>query len=190
MPRTVEKSSTTTVCGARARTPDDVTLTDILPTLRGSLPDPLDRPSWPADTHATLDDVVVQGLSLTRVARLLGSPLLFQPTATDPVGVVLLRVSGVMRGTECRRIHCGGDHLATVATVRADEMVWHEARLIGRVSLARRRPVTITSCGIAHAVDLPDDLTPGDVVAMPVRMSSRTPRGCRLLDRIEESPGD
>lgn len=186
--RTVEMSSTTTERGRRAGRPVVVTLTDILPTLRGSLPDPLDQTRWPAATHALVDDVVVQGLSLSRAARLLGTPLVFRPATADPVGVVVLTVSGVTEGGQGRRVLCGRTRLSSAVCIAADEMCWYEARLVGRVSVTHRRPATLTACGVARTMDLPVDLAPGDVVVIPVRMSPAAPGGCRLLDRIEESP--
>ncbi|MEH3155636.1 MAG: hypothetical protein PGN29_09905 [Gordonia paraffinivorans] len=162
-----------------------MTLTDILPTLRGSLPDPLDRSRWPTATHTTLDDVVVHGLSLAHVVRLLGGPLVFRPATTDPVGVVVLTVSGVAVDAGARRVVCGRTRLSSAVTVDDREMCWHEARLVGRVSLAHRRPAPLTACGVQRLVDLPVDLMPGDGVVIPVRMSSAAPAGCRLLDRIE-----
>jgi hypothetical protein len=167
-----------------------VTLTDILPTLRGSLPDPLDRRRWPSGTHATLDDVVVQGLSLSRAARLLGTPLVFRPAAADPVGVVLLGVTGATDGVDGRRLLCGRTRLSTSNAVDSTEMCWHEARLVGRVSIAHRRPVTVVACATHHLVDLPEDLGPGDIVAIPVRLPATAPRGCRFLDRIVVTPVD
>ena len=165
-----------------------MTLTDIMPTLRASLPDPLDPTRWPAGSNATLDDVVVQGLSLSRASRLLGTPLLFRSPAGDPIGVVLLGVSGVTTGWPHRRVLCGRPRRSSTVTVDDGEMRWHEARLVGRTSLVHRRPMTVTACGVERTADLPVDLVPGDVVAIPVRMSPAAPGGCRLLDRIEQSP--
>ncbi|MCP2160011.1 hypothetical protein LX12_001190 [Williamsia serinedens] len=182
-------ASTATERKSHAGRPVVVTLTDILPTLRGSLPDPLDRTRWPAETLATVDDVAVQGLSLARTARLLGTPLVFRPAAGDPVGVVALTVSGVTAGPEARRVLCGRTRLSSTVCVCGDEMCWYEARLVGRVSVTHRRPATLVACGAERTVDLPVDLGPGDVIAIPVRMSPTAPGGCRLLDRIEDSPG-
>lgn len=187
-PVSVEKSSTTTDRGRDRRRPDPVTLTDIMPTLRGSLPDRLDPTRWPAGSRATLDDVVVQGFSLARAARLLGTPLMFRSPTIDPVGVVLLGVSGVTTGSPHFRVVCGRMRLSSSVTVDDGEMCWHEARLVGRTSLAHRRPMTISACGVQRTADLPVDLVPGDVVAIPVRVSPSAPAGCRLLDRIVESP--
>ncbi|WP_299569467.1 hypothetical protein [uncultured Williamsia sp.] len=165
-----------------------MTLTDIMPTLRGSIPDPLDRVRWPSGSRATLDDVVVQDFSLARAARLLGTPLVFRSPTDDPIGVVVLGVSGVTTGSPHHRILCGRTRLSSSVVVDDAGMYWHEARLVGRTSVVHRHPVTLTACGVERTVDLPADLVPGDVVAIPVRIPPETPGGCRLLDRIEESP--
>ncbi len=165
-----------------------MTLTDIMPTLRGSLPDPLDQTRWPAGSLATLDDVVVQDLSLSRTARLLGTPMVFRSPTVDPIGVVLLGVSEVTTGWPHRRILCGRTRLSSTVTVDDSEMCWYEARLVGRISVAHRRPMTVTACGVERTADLPVDLVPGDIIAIPVRIAPTTPAGCRLLDRIEKSP--
>lgn len=51
-----------------------MTLTSILPTLRASLPDPLDPTLWPAVTVATVDDVTVRAVSMQRLAAIAGTP--------------------------------------------------------------------------------------------------------------------
>lgn len=40
-----------------------VTLTDMMPSLRRTLPDPLDVDRWPEASHATTTDVVVAGVA-------------------------------------------------------------------------------------------------------------------------------
>lgn len=51
-----------------------MTLTDILPTMRLSIPSPLAIDAWPVHTQPTVDDVIVAGVSLVRLAEVSGTP--------------------------------------------------------------------------------------------------------------------
>lgn len=53
-----------------------MTLTEILPTLRRSIPDPLNPRHWPEHTMPTTTDVIVGGVSLTRLVELSHTPAL------------------------------------------------------------------------------------------------------------------
>lgn len=159
-----------------------MTLTRILPTLRRSIPDPIAGDHWPAATVATITDVTVDGVSLLRVVELCGTPAVHLGPAAVPgtggdlastakhTGVVVVRVleasarlDGDDRGAEC------------TAWIDADlaplDPVWAEARLIGRTSVARVTPTTLTSrssgCSAPAPIALPGDLTAGDLLALP-----------------------
>ncbi|GGF17436.1 hypothetical protein GCM10007298_11820 [Williamsia phyllosphaerae] len=175
----------------RARRPVRVTLTDIMPTLRMSIPDPIDLSAWPPHTSTTIDDVVVEGLSMHRVADLLGTPCDWT-TTTSQVGcarVVLCRVSAV--------VHDGDEPIALVdcaaGHIGAD---WTHVRLIDRISVAHKGTFRVLGDGsTAHArpdrpapvdgaeVSLPRDLQLGDLLIVPcpssVAPASREPAARR-----------
>ncbi|GAA1458935.1 hypothetical protein [Williamsia maris] len=162
---------------ASARRPVPVTLTDIMPTLRMSIPDPIDLAAWPPNTSTTTDDVVVESLSMHRVADLLGTPCEWTTTTASPNGcarVVLCRVSAV--------VHDGDEPIALVdcaaGHIGAD---WAHARLIDRISVAHKGTFRVLGDGsTAHArpdrpaatvdgaaVSLPRDLQVGDLLIVP-----------------------
>lgn len=155
-----------------------VTLTRILPTLRRSIPDPITPDRWPERTRATIGDVEVAGVSLLRIADLCGTPAVHIAHASVPgsngtvaspampAGVVVVRVveasepdDGTVR------------NLIVDAELNELEPVWSEARLIGRVSVARAVPTALGSTSAdpssAPTADLPADLTIGDLIALP-----------------------
>jgi len=173
----VEISSQTESRCASARRPGRVTLTDIMPTLRMSIPDPIDLTAWPPQTATTTDDVVVESLSMHRVADLLGTPCEWTTTSGPTVGcarVVLCRVSAV--------VHDGDEPIALVdcaaAHIGAD---WTHARLIDRISVAYKGLFRVLGDGsTAHSrpdrpaasvdgptVSLPRDLQVGDLLIVP-----------------------
>ncbi|KQZ09342.1 hypothetical protein ASD23_13845 [Agromyces sp. Root1464] len=162
-----------------------MTLTRILPTLRRSIPDPIAGDHWPAATVATITDVTVDGVSLLRVVELCGTPAVHLGPAAVPgtggglasgakhTGVVVVRVLEASA-----RLHDGarGDERAgRTASIDADlaelDPVWAEARLIGRTSVARATPTTLTGgtsgCSAPAPVALPGDLAAGDLLALP-----------------------
>jgi hypothetical protein len=131
--------------------PDLVTLTHLLPTLRQSIPDPLDRDSWPEFTTTTTSDVVVAGVSLIRLAEWCGTPCVHTAAAVVP-------------GTGGKPLDVRLDgELHLVAAMTA------EARLIGRVSTIRDARAHVG----ASVIDLPGDLREGDLLAIPVRGVAR-----------------
>lgn len=140
-----------------------MTLTSVLPSLRASVPDPLDPDVWPAHTSPTLDDVVTAGVSLRTLVDLCGTPCVHTATAARPgsggsrssaydVAVVVARVHVV--GSGAVRLDVGADTVPGV---------WREARLFGRISTA---PVTPFAVG-AQTVVLPRDVRAGDLIAIP-----------------------
>lgn len=178
---------------APGRRPVRVTLTDIMPTLRMSIPDPIDLAAWPPHTSTTTDDVVVENLSMHRVAGLLGTPCDWTTTTSSPAGcarVVLCRVSAV--------VHDGDEPIALVdcaaGHIGAD---WTQARLIDRISVAHKGSFRVLGDGsTAHTrpdrpaasvdgptVSLPRDLQVGDLLIVPcpspAAPAARVPAGDR-----------
>lgn len=154
-----------------------MTLTSILPTLRASLPDPLDPTLWPAGTAATVDDVTVRAVSMQRLAAVAGTPCVhtaeeapprYRPRDWQPreVCVTVAAVTRVRRPW--------GVLVVELDAVLPDCAVLTEARLIGRRSVAAAAVVRVTTnpCGTA-GVDavLPADIAVGDLVCFPCRRS-------------------
>jgi hypothetical protein len=150
-----------------------MTLTSILPSLRASLPDPLDPTVWPAGTEATVDDVRVRGVSMQRLATVAGTPCVhtadqapprYRPRAWHP-GDVCVTVATV---TRVRRPW--GVVFVELDAAVPDCAVLSETRLIGRRSVAPVAEVTLTTntTGTAgHEVLLPGDIGAGDLVCFP-----------------------
>jgi hypothetical protein len=131
-----------------------MTLTRILPTLRCSIPEPLDATRWPAHTHPTTTDVVIAGVSLVRLAEWCTTPCVH--TDDDAVAVVT-RVTNVTRRPG------GGLQVELDADLRLIAAETSQARLIGRASPA---PLCAVHAG-PRLMDLPADLHPGDLIALP-----------------------
>ncbi len=145
-----------------------MTLTRLIPTLRASIPDPLDPRLWPPRTTATTTDVLVDGLSLLHVAHVGGSPSTSPDRAAGRVpSVIVVRVVAVAE-------HPDGEPVVFIdGDADAAGAVWEEARLIGRVSTVRDRVAAVrpappygTSATRSVAL-LPGDLREGDLLAMP-----------------------
>lgn len=162
-----------------------MTLTAVLPSLRRSLPDPLDHRLWPEHTVTAVDDVIVGAVSLVRLAQWEGTPCvmtgdLYHPKARDvrargvgtDVTVVVMRVVSLDEGDD--------RHGAAVdAQLAALPARWGECRLIGRVSTARPRPVDLLGAArdgaslaqldrtASATCCLPGDLREGDLLAVP-----------------------
>ncbi len=155
-----------------------MTLTALLPTLRRSLPDPLDPRHWPEHTTSTVDDVVIGGVSLVRLCDLEGTPCVLTGDLSH-VRAREARARGI--GTDvtvvvCRITRVESTDAGAIAIVDGalDTVAAHgpECRLIGRVSTAK--PVAFGLHGGAGShgqisVSLPADLRPGDLIALPCR---------------------
>ena len=139
-----------------------MTLTTVLPSLRRSIPDPLDRRTWPEGTRATTTDVVVAGLSLLHLVELNGTPCSVSGWSTEPsprrvrITVYVFRVTAVDDGC-----------LAVTAPAAIGELLWCEARLIGRASTVHDRPASVRFGSGTALLDLPGDVGAGDLVAVP-----------------------
>lgn len=164
-----------------------MTLTDILPSLRRSLPDPMDHDMWPAGTIARVDDLIVEGASMTEAAQMHGTPLLREGDACVRrtqglriatgmrATVIVLRVLSVAH-------HPGGALLLHVdADLSGVPAALEEMRLLGRVSTAHDAPAFLVhEVPSAHgapfvrlASGLPADLCTGDLLAVPAAGSIR-----------------
>lgn len=149
-----------------------MTLTDQLPSLRRTLPDPLAIDAWPEDTRARVDDVVVGGLSLRAVAAVTGTPCVHVGAAVRP-GTGGLPSSDAVTSVVVAMVVAlapGGGGPGAVLDVRVDRVAlsWDEARLVGRASTARRVPTAIVADGVTAAMPrLVADLHPGDLLAIP-----------------------
>lgn len=151
-----------------------MTLTSILPTLRRSIPTPFSRDAWPVHTVPTCDDVVVEGISVSRYVSLCGTPAVMTAPAVIPLS------GGMPSPTEATTVLT----VAVASVVPAEPGVlvidadttdvpvrWNEARLLERVSIAAERRFSVrdasgrTLPGVA--VLLPGDVTVGDLIAMP-----------------------
>jgi hypothetical protein len=153
-----------------------VTLTTLLPSLRRSIPDPLDREKWPENTCATTTDVIVAGLSLLHVVELSGTPCSItgcsvapgthgRPSETHHTIVTVFRVSRTARSST------GELSIQLEADEVAAGLLWREARLIGRASTSHDRPASLrlgaTASSEISRVELPGDLGEGDLIAVP-----------------------
>lgn len=155
-----------------------MTLTAVLPSLRRSIPDPLDERLWPEHTVSTVVDVVVGAVSLVRLAELEGTPCvmtgdLHHPKARDArargigtdVTVIVMRVALRVDTQDGRRVATVDSHLGDLPAR------WSECRLIGRVSTARAVSVDLApdvpDDAARVSVTLPADLRAGDLLAVP-----------------------
>lgn len=158
-----------------------MTLTRMIPSLRATLPDPLLVDSWPEATFATITDVVVSGISLLRLVEVCGTPCVHSGAAVIPhtngrpshtlrTAVLVVRITRVER-------HEFSD-LIVQTDARLDDLrlVWSEARLIDRASTAHSGTVLVatdpvdpdlTRTAAACSAELPLDLRPGDLLAVP-----------------------
>lgn len=157
-----------------------MTLTEILPTMRLSIPDPLEIGVWPMHTHATVSDVIVAGVSLTRLVELNGTPALLTGDLPRPgmsyargfgggtdVTVLVFRVTLRVDTQEDKRI------ALTNCTFDGVSAQWSECRLIGRTSTSKNARIELIpgeagGASWPHPVAfLPGDLKEGDLLAVP-----------------------
>lgn len=156
-----------------------MTLTAIMPTLRGTIPDPFDVNVWPARSQVSTTDVIVSGVSMTRLVEICQTPCVHSAAAVIPgtngrpaphrdATVVVVRVTAVLQNFDAARVVLIDACLDTVTPC------WREARLIGRASRVKRTAAVLLA-GEAHetpsvgrgVVELPDDLREGDLIAIP-----------------------
>ncbi|MFL0565151.1 hypothetical protein ACH0CG_05310 [Microbacterium sp. 179-I 1D1 NHS] len=157
-----------------------MTLTTVLPSLRRSIPDPIERRAWPEHTVAEVRDVTVAGVSLTRLAQLEGTPCVMTGDLAHPhtqdarrrgigmdVTVLVFRVTLRVDSQDARR-------LALVDCATHDLPIqWEHCRLIGRASTAKTAMVDIVPGDVGAPAwpyiqaSLPTDLVEGDLLAVP-----------------------
>jgi hypothetical protein len=155
-----------------------MTLTAILPTLRASVPDPLDPSAWPAHTEPTVDDVRVAAVSMSRLAEITGTPCVhsaeqapprYRPRDWTPRGMSV----AVAAVTAVRRTADGV--VVELDAVLPDCAVTGEARLIGRCTTAAPVVVTVETAASPDAASaaagvrmtVPRDVAVGDLVCLP-----------------------
>ncbi len=153
-----------------------VTLTHLIPSLRASVPNPLGRDLWPEFTTTSVSDVVVAGVSLTRLAAWCGTPCVHtaaavvpgtggMPSPSELASVVVARVVSVAAGPD--------GTLDVWIDARLSDAAAHvaELRMIGRISTACDAPARIHQAGAAVAPlrieELASDLRAGDLLAVP-----------------------
>ena len=152
-----------------------MTLTHLIPSLRASVPNPLGRDLWPEFTTTSVQDVVVAGVSLTRLAAWSGTPCIHSAAAVVPgtggmpsegstASVVVTRVVEVAAAADGMLDVWIDARLTEVPAATA------ELRMIGRVSTACDAPARIHQAGAAgvlHVEALVSDLRAGDLLAVP-----------------------
>lgn len=146
-----------------------MTLTSIIPTLRASIPDPLTTDRWPVATLATIDDVLVGGISLRHLVALCGSPCVHVADAVSP-GSRRAPASGTVTTvlvTTVTSVRIAHDRIELVTDADLDHALWSEARLIGRVSTARGVPAIVAGSSAAGHLQIPADTHAGDLLAVP-----------------------
>lgn len=155
-----------------------MTLTDILPSLRRSLPDPLARSAWPDHTTATTTDLIIAGVSMNALAVLCSTPAVH--TGEFSIGgtgsrrivradraVILTAVTMVVDAPGVGRV------VIVDARLGALPVTWAETRLIGRASTGHRRPAAVLDGNESAMIErrppvlLPDDIREGDILAVP-----------------------
>ena len=157
-----------------------MTLTALLPTLRSRKPAPFDPAAWPAGSVPTLDDVTVRAMSVGRYADICGTPCVCTGPAVIPAS------GGVASATLSTTVIVATVVDATPDTLRLDacaaglDVVWREARLLGRVSHAYDEPFAVVDAHGSEAcatVVLPGDVRVGDRIAVPCP-------GCHTLGEV------
>ena len=163
-----------------------MTLTQVLPTVRNSIPDPLTIDLWPEYTVATPTDVVITGVSMVELSHWCGTPCVHTaaavipgthgtPSTTEICSVVVATVTEVRHGGRLRLVlDTDLDRCGAIAS---------EARLVGRLSPARGIAAWVRD-GSDPAI-LPEDVHVGDLVAIPCRHTARL-QGVRIA--IDDFP--
>ncbi|WP_375401194.1 hypothetical protein [uncultured Amnibacterium sp.] len=156
-----------------------MTLTQLIPSLRRSIADPLDTRKWPAHTVTSIDDVVVAGVSLDCLVDWCGTPCVH---TTDTGCVIVTRVETVEIDAE------GRVDVWVDAELAHCDATWQEARMIGRVSTAHAVSTHLRPASEPQrTVFLPADLRQGDLIAIPsamiiavrdLRRAARHPERC------------
>jgi len=156
-----------------------MTLTDMMPSLRRTLPDPFRVDAWPEGTQVTPTDVVVSGVAMLRLVDVCDTPCVHTAAAVIPgtrgrpspvleAAVVVVRVTAILKNCDAARV------ILIDACLDSVTATWREARLIGRASTVKHTAAILLS-GESHETpsigrgitELPDDLREGDLLAVP-----------------------
>ncbi|MCU1477168.1 MAG: hypothetical protein JWQ64_1861 [Subtercola sp.] len=160
-----------------------MTLTQLLPSLRRSIPDPLTPDLWPEYTTASTTDVFVAGVSLLRLVDICQTPCLHtaaavipgthgRPSLTDRATAIVVSITSVTftsTGTLCIRVDADLDSVRPILA---------EARMIGRASTAHATAAVLVlkdaegdDPGVVELLTsgLPCDIRVGDLLALPCR---------------------
>lgn len=149
-----------------------MTLTTVIPSLRASIPDPLDATHWPDHTVATTTDVLVSAVSLTELSHLVGTPLIHvsdecrHAAAASPDAQSSVVITAVLSRRELDEGRIDVE-LDLGASCRGLDHA--QARLIGRSSVhpAGRVQIHTRADRLRHPSNLPDDIAVGDLIALP-----------------------
>jgi hypothetical protein len=156
-----------------------MTLTTILPSLRRSIPDPFVPDRWPAHTSLSTTDVIVADVPMLNLVARRGTPCVHTaaavipgtggcPSSTEQTSVIVARVVAVATGED-------GHRLTLDAHLPDADACWSELRLIGRASTTHSVAFRVDSeasvdpADAEPCVQLPRDLAPGDLLAVPCR---------------------
>jgi hypothetical protein len=163
----------------------DVTLTTMMPTLRASIPEPIEPTLWPAHTVVSTADVAVAAISMARLADVVGTPCVhtaeqapprYRPRDWQPADVSVA-VASVLRVRRPRI----GVVLVELDAVLPRSAVLDQVRLIGRASTAPATQTYVVSpCygstdGPFHRLPapLPADVHEGDLLCFPCLVALR-----------------
>ncbi|WP_341975947.1 hypothetical protein LTA6_000551 [Microbacterium sp. LTA6] len=178
-----------------------MTLTEILPTLRRSIPVPIAAHCWPVHTEPTTTDVVVGGISLMRLLEISDSPAILTGDLPRPrsqgtrdvgsgtdVSVLVFRITLRVDTQESKRI------ALTDCTFDAIDARWEECRLIGRASTSRNVEIELIpgedggSSWPHPTVSVPEDLREGDILTVPcagaITLHDVRPKTARLTPAL------
>jgi hypothetical protein len=154
-----------------------MTLTQILPSLRRTLPDPHIQDQWPEFTTTSPTDVTVAGLSLVTLVQWCGTPSVHtaaavvpgtggRPSETELASVILTRVTGAS-------VEGGQLNVWIDADLGLSRPIVGQTRLIGRASTAHSARAALfpasPNSAILRTCDLPLDIARGDLLAIPCR---------------------
>jgi hypothetical protein len=149
-----------------------MTLTRLIPSLRSTIPDPINLEFWPELTEVTTTDITVSGLSLDHLAAVCGTPCTHsgasvvpgtrgRPSETHRTDVLVMRVIAVDVAPT------GQPVILTDAILGERALVWSELRLINRASTRRAGMVLVALTSGSIIADLPLDVRAGDLLAIP-----------------------
>lgn len=151
-----------------------MTLTALMPSLRRTLPDPIEIDRWPEFTTVSPTDVTIAGVSLVRLVDWCSTPCVHTAAAVIPgthgrpsdsavTSVVITRVLAVSRPAQSDLV------VLVDAELCGCRIIASEMRLIGRASTAHRADAVITSGSLDAEIasSVPADIRVGDLLVVP-----------------------